>query len=207
MPYGKLVNGVDVCKFGKQWVVSAAAMKRAYGEAKGSAVSRTHWPFFDHQLTTDSDFYCRWSVFIVGTLFYIACDRCAVAVQNQQKITVYHRIVLRVVVLRLLRQGIFYCCFCAMYRCLRSQNRGGHRWSDHELPLLEIDRFFPIIAYVENRWKAIFHTSASVAQLDRALASDARCRGFESLRAHLKTSLQCTFAMRFLLLVWILFLE
>lgn len=40
--YGKLVNGVDVCKFGKQWVVSAAAMKRAYGEAKGSAASRTH---------------------------------------------------------------------------------------------------------------------------------------------------------------------
>ena len=40
--YGKLVNGVDVRKFGKQWVVSAAAVKRAYGEAKGSAVSRTH---------------------------------------------------------------------------------------------------------------------------------------------------------------------
>ena len=32
--YGKLVNGVDVCKFGKQWVVSKAAMKRAYGEVK-----------------------------------------------------------------------------------------------------------------------------------------------------------------------------
>lgn len=31
--YGKLVNGVDVCKFGKQWVVSIAAMKREYGEA------------------------------------------------------------------------------------------------------------------------------------------------------------------------------
>ena len=30
--YGKLVNGVDVCKFGKQWVVSAEAMKREYGE-------------------------------------------------------------------------------------------------------------------------------------------------------------------------------
>lgn len=29
--YGKLVNGVDVCKFGKQWVVSAAAMQREYG--------------------------------------------------------------------------------------------------------------------------------------------------------------------------------
>ncbi len=29
--YGKLVNGVDVCKFGKQWVVSMEAMKREYG--------------------------------------------------------------------------------------------------------------------------------------------------------------------------------
>ena len=31
--YGKLVNGVDVCKFGKQWVVSVDAMVREYGEA------------------------------------------------------------------------------------------------------------------------------------------------------------------------------
>lgn len=30
--YGKLVNGVDVCKFGKQWVVSVDAMKREYGK-------------------------------------------------------------------------------------------------------------------------------------------------------------------------------
>ena len=30
--YGKLVNGVDVCKFGKQWVVSTEAMKREYGD-------------------------------------------------------------------------------------------------------------------------------------------------------------------------------
>ena len=30
--YGKLINGVDVCKFGKQWVISAEAMKREYGE-------------------------------------------------------------------------------------------------------------------------------------------------------------------------------
>lgn len=30
--YGKLVNGVDVCKFGKQWVVSMSAMRREYGE-------------------------------------------------------------------------------------------------------------------------------------------------------------------------------
>ena len=29
--YGKLVNGVDVCKFGKQWVISIDAMKREYG--------------------------------------------------------------------------------------------------------------------------------------------------------------------------------
>ena len=101
LSYGKLVNGVDVCKFGKQWVVSTTAMKRAYGEAKGSAVSRTHWPFFDHQLTTGSDFCCRWSFFIVDTLFYIACARCSIVVQNQQKIALYHRIACRVVVLRL----------------------------------------------------------------------------------------------------------
>ena len=25
--YGKLINGVDVCKFGKQWIVSMDAMK------------------------------------------------------------------------------------------------------------------------------------------------------------------------------------
>ena len=29
--YGKLVNGRDVCKFGKQWVVSHEAMQREYG--------------------------------------------------------------------------------------------------------------------------------------------------------------------------------
>ena len=32
--YGKLVKGVDVCKFGKQWVVSAEAMQREYGAAR-----------------------------------------------------------------------------------------------------------------------------------------------------------------------------
>lgn len=32
--YGKLVNGVDVCKFGKQWVVSVSAMKREYGSSE-----------------------------------------------------------------------------------------------------------------------------------------------------------------------------
>ena len=29
--YGKLINGIDVCKYGKQWVVSIDAMKREYG--------------------------------------------------------------------------------------------------------------------------------------------------------------------------------
>lgn len=29
--YGKLTNGIDVCKFGKQWVVSVDAMNREYG--------------------------------------------------------------------------------------------------------------------------------------------------------------------------------
>lgn len=29
--YGKLVNGVDVCKFGKQWIISKEAMEREYG--------------------------------------------------------------------------------------------------------------------------------------------------------------------------------
>ena len=32
--YGKLVNGVDVCKFGKQWIISMDAMKREYGDPK-----------------------------------------------------------------------------------------------------------------------------------------------------------------------------
>lgn len=32
--YGKLINGVDVCKFGKQWVVSMKAMQREYGIPK-----------------------------------------------------------------------------------------------------------------------------------------------------------------------------
>lgn len=29
--YGKLINGQDVCKFGKQWVISSEAMRREYG--------------------------------------------------------------------------------------------------------------------------------------------------------------------------------
>ena len=30
--YGKLVNGIDVCKFGKQWVVAIDALIREYGQ-------------------------------------------------------------------------------------------------------------------------------------------------------------------------------
>lgn len=32
--YGKLVDGVDACKYGKQWVVSVSAMNREYGSPK-----------------------------------------------------------------------------------------------------------------------------------------------------------------------------
>ena len=32
--YGKLVEGVDAYKFGKQWIVSMEAMKREYGEPR-----------------------------------------------------------------------------------------------------------------------------------------------------------------------------
>ena len=35
--YGKLVDGVDVCKFGKQWVVSMSAMRREYGNRQERA--------------------------------------------------------------------------------------------------------------------------------------------------------------------------
>ena len=34
--YGKLVVGIDACKYGKQWVVSTEAMKREYGQPKAS---------------------------------------------------------------------------------------------------------------------------------------------------------------------------
>lgn len=37
--YGKLVNGVDACKYGKQWVISTKAMLREYGEPKDQKVS------------------------------------------------------------------------------------------------------------------------------------------------------------------------
>ncbi len=39
--YGKLVNGVDVCKYGKQWVISEAAMRREYGQT-ANPISRNH---------------------------------------------------------------------------------------------------------------------------------------------------------------------
>lgn len=32
--YGRLVNGVDVCKYGKQWIITMDAMRREYGEPK-----------------------------------------------------------------------------------------------------------------------------------------------------------------------------
>lgn len=38
--YGKLVNGVDACKYGKQWVVSAEAMRREYGLPKPEREAR-----------------------------------------------------------------------------------------------------------------------------------------------------------------------
>lgn len=34
--YGKFILGIDVCKFGKQWVISYESMKRVYGEPKAS---------------------------------------------------------------------------------------------------------------------------------------------------------------------------
>ena len=35
--YGKLVSGVDACKYGKQWVISMDAMVREYGKPKNIA--------------------------------------------------------------------------------------------------------------------------------------------------------------------------
>ena len=32
--YGKLINGIDACKYGKQWVISVEAMEREYGKPK-----------------------------------------------------------------------------------------------------------------------------------------------------------------------------
>ena len=30
--YGKFIKGIDVCKYGKQWLVSMTAMRREYGD-------------------------------------------------------------------------------------------------------------------------------------------------------------------------------
>ena len=54
----------------------------------------------DYQLTTSSDFCFRCSVFIVGTLFYIACDKCARVMQNQQNLRYNVCLYCHVVVLR-----------------------------------------------------------------------------------------------------------
>ena len=35
--YGKLINGVDACKYGKQWIISIEAMEREYGKPKNIA--------------------------------------------------------------------------------------------------------------------------------------------------------------------------
>ncbi|MBO4725001.1 MAG: DUF2442 domain-containing protein, partial [Firmicutes bacterium] len=32
--YGKLTKGIDACKYGNQWIVYVAAMKREYGEPR-----------------------------------------------------------------------------------------------------------------------------------------------------------------------------
>lgn len=32
--YGKPVNGVDACKYGKQWIITSEAMHREYGKSK-----------------------------------------------------------------------------------------------------------------------------------------------------------------------------
>lgn len=39
--YGKLVNGIDACKYGKQWVVSEKAMEREYGKPIADTVENT----------------------------------------------------------------------------------------------------------------------------------------------------------------------
>ncbi len=36
--YGKLVNGIDACKYGRQWVVSTVAMRREYGEPQMDSI-------------------------------------------------------------------------------------------------------------------------------------------------------------------------
>lgn len=47
--YGKLVNGVDVCKFGKQWVVSmdahAAGIRKSESIKRGASCKRRSLAF------------------------------------------------------------------------------------------------------------------------------------------------------------------
>lgn len=38
--YGKFVQGVDVCKYGKQWLISMNAMRREYGEPAQATAHR-----------------------------------------------------------------------------------------------------------------------------------------------------------------------
>lgn len=55
------------------------------------------------------------------------------------------------------------------------------------------ERIFPTVL-IKSGYTALaeYHIYASVAQLDRALASDARCRWFESSRARQKEPLVFT---------------
>ncbi len=39
--YGKLINGIDVCKYGKQWVISIKAMEREYGIPKNTIIKNS----------------------------------------------------------------------------------------------------------------------------------------------------------------------
>ena len=32
--YGKFVDGIDICKYGKQWLITMTAMRREYGEPR-----------------------------------------------------------------------------------------------------------------------------------------------------------------------------
>ena len=144
----------------------------------------------DHQLTTGSDFCCRRSVFIVDALFYIGFDRCGRAVQNQQKIAVYHRIACRVVVLR-----------CKVGMKPPRRTKSSTLWG---AALFVLHGFYGAVKERIRTARAPRFASRG-AETPRWGVSRARLG--ESLRAHLKTSLQCLFAMRFLLLVWILFLE
>lgn len=52
--YGKLVEGVDVCKFGKQWVVSVKAMEREYGKIFTQLEKFNAYPY---DITINGDVY------------------------------------------------------------------------------------------------------------------------------------------------------